>query len=241
MDISFILPCYNYSKYVCDAISSCINQSESKLSSEIIVVDDGSNDGSKEIIQSHFVDKIRFFSIENSGVELASNYGANRALGKYIVRVDADDMLEEDYLSNVENEICSSKDIIYTDYWEIDKNGENLSLVKLPAFEVEEILQRGDFLATGTAIKRSRFFELGKYDEAIKNSGLENYALILDALLEKLDFVHVPVPSFKYRLHEKSLSATKTKKIMENGNLLFARRCLNDYKFGKYHPWANRR
>ena len=166
MDISFILPCYNYSKYVCDAISSCINQSESKLSSEIIVVDDGSNDGSKEIIQSHFVDKIRF-SIENSGVELASNYGANRALGKYIVRVDADDMLGR-LLSNVENEVCSSKDIIYTDYWEIDKNGENLSLVKLPAFEVEEILQRGDFLATGTAIKRSRFFELGKYDELLK-------------------------------------------------------------------------
>ena len=78
-------------------------------------------------------------------MELASNYGANRALGKYIVRVDADDMLEEDYLSNVEKEICSSKDIIYTDYWEIDKNGENLSVVKLPAFEVEEILQRGDF------------------------------------------------------------------------------------------------
>ena len=68
-------------------------------------------------------------------MELASNYGANK-LGKYIVRVDADDMLEEDYLSNVEKEICSSKDII-TDYWEIDKNGKNLSVVKLPVWREE--------------------------------------------------------------------------------------------------------
>ena len=106
MDVSFIVTCYNYSKYVSDAINSCINQSKSKLSSEIIVVDDGSSDGSKEIIQLHFSDKVRFFSIENSGVERAANFGARNALGTYLVRLDADDILGEDYLKNVEKEIC---------------------------------------------------------------------------------------------------------------------------------------
>ena len=241
MDVSFIVTCYNYSKYVVEAINSCVKQAKNPLSVEIIVVDDGSSDGSKEIIQTHFFDIVRFFSIENSGVERASNFGARQANGTYLIRLDADDILEENYLKNIEKEIIDLKDIIYTDYWEINEDGEHLALVKLPDFEVKEILERGDFLATGTAIKKSKFFALGQYDESFTNSGLENYALILDALRENLDFVHVPLPSFKYRLHKESISGSNINKIIHNGDIIFSKRNLKGYKFGKYHPWAGRR
>jgi len=241
VDVSFIVTCYNYSDYVVEAINSCIKQAKTKLSSEIIVVDDGSSDGSKEIIETHFSGLIRFFSIENSGVERASNFGVRQANGTYFIRLDADDILGENYLKNIEKEIIELKDIIYTDYWEIDKNGNHLTLVKLPDFEMNEIVERGDFLATGTAIKKSKFYVLGQYDETFTNSGLENYALILDALKENLDFVHVPLPSFKYRLHKESLSASNVNKIIQNGNIIFSNRKLTGYNFGKYHPWASRR
>ena len=241
MDVSFIVTCYNYSQYVVEAIDSCINQKDTRLSSEVIVIDDGSSDGSKEIIETHFSDVVRLFSIKNSGVERASNLGARFANGTYLTRLDADDVLADTYLKNIEKKIIEGKDIIYTDYWELDENGEQLDLVKLPDFEPNEILERGDFLATGMAIKKLIFYALGQYDETFTNSGLENYALILDALQKNIDFAHVPVPSFKYRLHKKSLSASNVKKIIKNGDIMFTNRNLIGYNFGKYHPWARRR
>ena len=89
MDVSFIVTCYNYSKYVVEAIDSCINQKDTRLISEVIVIDDGSSDGSKEIIETHFSDVVRLFSIKNSGVERASNLGARFANGTYLTRSQA--------------------------------------------------------------------------------------------------------------------------------------------------------
>lgn len=241
MDVSILVTCYNYDRYVVDAVNSCITQKNSKLTTEILVIDDGSTDKSNEIIKSKFAKKVKFFRLNNSGIEKTINFAAQKASGKYLLRVDADDLLSEDYLKIVEREIFNDREIIYTDYWEIDSDGVLGAVIRLPLFNAEEIYERGDFLATGMLIRRKTFYSLGQYDEKFKNSGLENYTLILDAIINRCDFVHIPVPAFKYRLHGNSLSARRRDEIVHNGQFIFSQRNLKDYSFGKFHPWANRR
>ena len=88
--ISVIIPTHNYKKYISEAISSVLRQTYADY--EIIVVDDGSTDGTGEIIEKNFPD-VRYFYIPNQGVSKARNYGIRRARGEFIAFLDADDQL----------------------------------------------------------------------------------------------------------------------------------------------------
>jgi glycosyltransferase involved in cell wall biosynthesis len=90
--VSIIIPTYNYAGFLHRAIQSCLNQSYKPV--EIIVIDDGSTDNTKEIVQS-YGDKIVYIRQENSGVSSARNSGLEHAAGDFIAFLDADDYLTE--------------------------------------------------------------------------------------------------------------------------------------------------
>jgi glycosyltransferase involved in cell wall biosynthesis len=87
-DVSVIIPAYNAAPYISAAISSVLEQEYEYL--EIIVVDDGSTDGTAEVAAT-FGDRIRYFRIPNSGPSAARNFGIAKATGKYVAFLDADD------------------------------------------------------------------------------------------------------------------------------------------------------
>ena len=101
--VSIIVPVYNVEKYLAKCLDSLVNQTLEDV--EIIVVDDGSRDNSKQIIdefQTKYPDKIKSFVKENGGLSDARNFGLDRASGDYIGFVDSDDyvtaeMFEEMY------------------------------------------------------------------------------------------------------------------------------------------------
>jgi group 2 glycosyl transferase len=101
--VSIIVPVYNVEKYLAKCLDSLVNQTLEDL--EIIVVDDGSRDNSKQIIdefQTKYPDKIKSFVKKNGGLSDARNFGLDRASGEYIGFVDSDDyvtaeMFEEMY------------------------------------------------------------------------------------------------------------------------------------------------
>ena len=93
--VSIIIPCYNSQAFLKDAIASAVNQSYSHV--EIIVIDDGSTDGSLEIIKS-FGEQVRWETGKNQGAPLARNRGIELARGEYIKFLDADDVLLPDCL-----------------------------------------------------------------------------------------------------------------------------------------------
>ena len=101
--VSIIVPVYNVEKYLAKCLDSLVNQTLEDV--EIIVVDDGSRDNSKQIIdefQTKYPDKIKSFVKENGGLSDARNFGLDRANGEYIGFVDSDDyvtaeMFEEMY------------------------------------------------------------------------------------------------------------------------------------------------
>lgn len=96
--VSIIIPVYNNERYVEKCIRSIMNQTYGDL--EILIVDDGSTDGSGEILEKLAAQdkRIRLFHQNNGGVASARNAGLDAATGTYVTFVDGDDYLERDYI-----------------------------------------------------------------------------------------------------------------------------------------------
>ncbi|EAC0482377.1 TPA: glycosyltransferase [Escherichia coli] len=92
---SFIIPCYNVSKYILTAIESIPVREDI----EIIIIDDGSTDGLSNVISSYKGNKIIYFHKENGGVSSARNKGIDLATGKYLLFFDGDDYYSEDLIN----------------------------------------------------------------------------------------------------------------------------------------------
>ena len=89
--ISVIIPAYNARKFIAEAIESVLNQTFP--AHEIIVVDDGSTDGTGEFVEKQFGDKVRVIQQENKGQGAARNTGIQVATGNIFQFLDADDLL----------------------------------------------------------------------------------------------------------------------------------------------------
>jgi len=106
--ISIIIPIYNTEEYLERCLDSIINQSYKNL--EIILVDDGSTDLSKEICNNYLKKdkRIKYFKKENGGLSSARNYGIKKANGKYIGFVDSDDVISLDMFSTLYNNLINT-------------------------------------------------------------------------------------------------------------------------------------
>ena len=114
--VSVILPVYNAEKYLARCIESVMNQKGCQI--ELVIVNDGSKDGSDAVIKSFNDPRIKYIQKSNGGVSSARNIALDQATGDYITFIDADDYIESDYcgkmLQNiVENEadICTCRAI----------------------------------------------------------------------------------------------------------------------------------
>ena len=236
MDLSIIIINKNYQRYLKKSVYSCINQ-KTKYKYEIIVVDDGSKDKSLQILNSIKSKKLRIFSVNNFGIEKASNLGFKESKGEYVVRVDSDDHLHRNFVQLMMNKIVGSKySFVYPSYHLISKTGKFIKEMALPDFNKKEILERGDFLATGTIFKKKLLKSLGYYNELHKNCGLENYELIIKILKRNKKGKHVNKFLFYYRRHNKNLSLVKQKKINNYGINLFKKMKIGKYQVNNFNP-----
>lgn len=89
--VSIIIPVYNKGEFIAETINSVLKQSYQNF--EIIVIEDGSTDGSLGVIQSFHDPRLRVFSQSNSGVERARNNGLSKSAGSLIVFLDGDDLM----------------------------------------------------------------------------------------------------------------------------------------------------
>lgn len=114
--VSIIIPTYNNAPVVCQAIDCSLNQTYRNL--EIIVVDDGSTDGTEQLLKSKYKDKITYVRQVNKGTGGARNTGITIASGKYLQFLDADDLLDLDKISIQISQLqnISGKALSYCDY-----------------------------------------------------------------------------------------------------------------------------
>ncbi len=97
--ISIIMPAYNAERYIRETIGSILDQTYDNY--EIIVIDDGSTDGTGDVIRDINCDKIRYFRQENMGQSVARNVGLRYVTGGYISFVDSDDILNRDFFKEL--------------------------------------------------------------------------------------------------------------------------------------------
>ena len=127
--ISFIIPAYNASKTIKRAINSILNQSDRSLDYEIIVVDDGSTDDLRKVINeypSSDSQYIRYYKKENGGLSDARNFGIKKAKGDYLIFVDSDDYVSRKLLKDIKKYINKGFDLIKWNAVLVDENDERI-------------------------------------------------------------------------------------------------------------------
>lgn len=99
--VSIVIPMFNTEKYISKCLDSLINQTYSNI--EILVIDDGSTDSSKNIVNEYCEKdkRIKYYYQENSGVGIARNKGINLSNGEYIVFVDSDDYVTNNFITKL--------------------------------------------------------------------------------------------------------------------------------------------
>lgn len=133
MRLSIILPTFNVEKFIERCLISCLNQDIPLAEYEIIIVNDGSPDGSRDIAAKYAkeYDNIRIVDRQNGGLSAARNTGLNVAKGEYIWFVDPDDWLDYNCLSRLLERLDYNKlDAIWVSWRRIDESGHRLEQFK---------------------------------------------------------------------------------------------------------------
>jgi glycosyltransferase involved in cell wall biosynthesis len=179
MKISVIIPTCNRSSYLAHALESVYAQSV--LPYEVIVVDDGSTDNSREIIKRNFRD-VRYLYQENRGVSSARNTGILAAAGDWIALLDSDDRWEPHKLERQQRALQAHPDAIMChsdEFW--IRNGNRVNPMNKHAKRGGLIFQHCLPLCaispSTSVIKRELFDEIGLFDEALP--ACEDYDLWL--------------------------------------------------------------
>ena len=131
--ISIIIPLYNKSAYIAHALDSVLTQTYQDY--EIIVINDGSTDGSENIVKSYLKEnpeKITLINQENQGVSVARNTGIKHAQGELIAFLDADDEWQPEYLETIISlrEKYPAAGIYATAYYQMDETSGKKNLIQ---------------------------------------------------------------------------------------------------------------
>ncbi|MDB4433325.1 glycosyltransferase, partial [bacterium] len=172
-NISVIIPCYNTGQYLGEAISSVLSQTLQDF--EIVVVDDGSTDNTRKVVDSFEDPRIHYIHQENRGLAAARNAGARNSRGPLIAFLDADDTLMPDKLEAQKTFLEEHPEygLIAAHFERVDAHGEplNPSPVKnLPGgpISIADVLVDCPFATHATLFSREWFERVGMYDEELE-------------------------------------------------------------------------
>ncbi len=200
--VSIIIPCYNNRSFIREAIESALDLTYPNV--EIIVIDDGSQDDSLEIVR-RFGDKIRWETGSNQGAPTARNRGIALAQGKYIKFLDGDDILLPD---SIERQVLQAgkltdnlQAIIYGDAMRIDRQGNLLPNYPLQPLQatidpIEQILSNCP-LTSCPLHQKTYLAAIGGFDPTLTRG--QEHDLHLRLVLSGVTFIHDPHPVYYYR------------------------------------------
>lgn len=201
--VSVIVPVYNSEAFVAETIESIINQSYRNL--EIILINDGSTDNSKEICKKYLSkdNRIVYIEKENGGVVAARNDGITKATGEYILPVDSDDIIEKTYIEKAVDIITKDNKIGIV-YCKAEFIGVKTGYWDLPEFTIANMLKDNCIFATAL-FKRTDWIKVGGYKEYVRNS-TEDYDFWLSLIENGTKVYRIPEILFRYRIRENSRS-----------------------------------
>ena len=221
--VSVIIPCFNHSEYLLDAVKSVVNSTYKNL--EIIVVNDGSTEKTPQEIQSMLMpfDNVILINQENSGVCAARNNGIIKASGEYILPLDADDRIADTYIEKAVSILEQNPDIGIA-YCEAEffGTGQNKKWNLKPATLSNMLIQNRIF--PSGVYRKSKFLEVGGYKKEME-LGCEDWDFWLSIIETGAKVYQIPEVLFYYRKQQNE----RTKQSLRPINYLKIR--LNIAKF----------
>lgn len=212
VSVSIIMPCYNASKYLAQAIDSALNQTYTNL--ELIIINDGSTDNSENIILSYKKkdSRIQYYYQSNQGVSSSRNKGLKLASGNIIAFLDTDDVWEPINLEIKIKALYSNPNVswVYSDLFLADESLSK-SYVLIGGDDtntVDSLLSRtGDVIYTpsGTIFNRECFFKSNITFDSNTNSS-EDWDLCLRITAAGYKAKRILQPLWTYRILPTSLS-----------------------------------
>ncbi|MFR9166881.1 MAG: glycosyltransferase family 2 protein [Dysgonomonas sp.] len=212
---SIIVPCYNQAQYLSDALQSVLNQTFQDW--ECIIVNDGSPDNTEDIAIEWCKKDSRFkyLSKENGGLSDARNYGISHSSGKYILPLDADDMIDKRYITEALNVFNRNKNIkiVYCNQVLFGKINKK---VEMPIFKFENLFFENQIFCSAI-YKKSDYDKTAGYNTNM-SGGLEDWDFWFSLIAPQDLVVKLDGYFFYYRIKDvsmlNSISFEKNEKLL---------------------------
>lgn len=201
--ITVIIPVFNREKYISRCLRSLLNQNLEKNFFEIIVINDGSTDKTKFVLDMYKEDITIINNKKNLGLPKSLNKGIKKSRSTYIVRVDSDDYVNENFLKFLYLFLEENRDIdaVSCDYLLVD--------------DKEVVLSREDCfkkpIACGIMFRSKDLENIGLYNEDLI---LHEERDLRIRFLKKYKIFQIKLPLYRYRRHDQNI--TNNRKIFRS-------------------------
>lgn len=212
--VSVIVPVYNVERYLAKCLDSLVNQSLQNI--EIVIVNDGSSDGSASIIKQYsekYPDKVKAFTKENGGLSDARNFGIDKATGDHFGFVDSDDHVSETMFEEMLGlAVKHDAEMVICNIQKVDEEGN----VTQKLTQIPNMTEKIDLETNFSVFSDLSYFacnklfrkELFAYKRFKKGVHFEDIQLIPQLLLECKTLAQTQ--NFHYQYLERSDSISKT-------------------------------
>lgn len=201
MKVSVVVPCYNQAQYLNEALQSVMEQSYQDW--ECLIINDGSPDDT-EVVAKPWVAKDKRFTYyfkDNGGLSQARNYGIERAIGTYILPLDADDYLSNNYIEHCVNELGNKN--VKLVYGKVEQFGIRTGIWDLGLYHYHDLLVY-NMIHCAAIYRKKDWQRISGYDEAMV-LGLEDWEFWIRLLNETDQVVLLHEITFFYRIKETSM------------------------------------
>ena len=231
--VTIYVPCRNYGEYLSKCINSVINQVYENW--ELIIINEGSSDNTYELaikFEKKFPNKIKF--IDNKypiGLQKLANKVLSMANGKYMMRLDADDWLDESAMFLMVNKLEKTKSagLVYGNYYYTDAHGKILDVEFKDRLYNEDIATQLPPHGACTLFRTRSLKNVGGYSEKV--NAQDGWDLWYK-LAERIGAVNIQVPIFYYRQHGGSMSKDNTRLLKARSKIFeqISNKLEGDYK-----------
>jgi glycosyltransferase involved in cell wall biosynthesis len=238
--VSVVIPTYNRAGLVGKTLQSVLKQTFTDY--EVIVVDDGSSDNTRQVIESFRDPRVRYLHQANQGVCVARNNGVKHCHGSYVAFLDSDDLLLESSLEKGAQTLDAYPQVAFTygQAYLVDEAGRRIGLsrakhqhpgVHRGMQEVRSLLVDGNYIpASSVMIRMDCLQDMGPFDLAFKG-GSEDYDLWV-RLARKHDVAYLAAPMIEYLVHSSSITGGRKLREIEASHRAIFESVLNDGSIG---------
>jgi glycosyltransferase involved in cell wall biosynthesis len=226
--VSVVIPTYNYGRFVTEAVDSVLAQT--RPAEEIIVVDDGSTDDTRERLRP-YEGRVRYVYQNNQGLSAARNAGIRAARGDLIALLDSDDLWHPAKLAFQVQAMTRSPELglvaadavrdLKQGWPEVGEPGP----LPLRAVTLRDLLIRSRFGPSGVLVRKPCFDAVGDFDTALRSAEDRDMWIRIAA---RFPVAKLEVPLWWYRLHGGNMSAAARR--MEENEMRVLRRALDVYE-----------